>query len=188
MPKSPRTISASTAAAAAGKEVIIHFPFDPYQKYELAPDSATVADVRKARTLLETARKQIPGAVGLNNHRSYLATMNAPLMKEFMKLLKPTGLYFIDSTVSSKSVAYREAKAAGIKATRNYIFLDTAQDHSRKFCDQMFKKAMDYARGQGRVVMIGHHYYRSTLECLRTNMATASAHGVEFVKASELAH
>jgi polysaccharide deacetylase 2 family uncharacterized protein YibQ len=70
MPQSPRTKQAAQATVAAGKELIIHFPFDPFQTYDLNKDSATASDVKKATTLLEKAIKEMPGAVGLNNHRT----------------------------------------------------------------------------------------------------------------------
>jgi polysaccharide deacetylase 2 family uncharacterized protein YibQ len=186
MPESPRTKIAAKATLAAGKELIIHYPFDPFQKFDLAPDHATDADVAKAEKLLEKSFKQIPGAVGLNNHRSDRATKNRPLMDAFMRLYKPKGLFFVDSKVSPQSVAYAAAKAAGIPAAENFIFLDTAQIHTKPFCEKMLARAVAKARKTGHVVAIGHHYFHGTFDCLREEIPRYEKEGVEFVKASAL--
>ena len=186
MPSSPRTKIAAKATLAAGKELIMHYPFDPYQKFELNPDTATAADVEKASKLLELMIKQVPGAVGLNNHRSDKATKNRPLMRAFMELYKPKGLYFVDSKVSAQSVAYSEAKTAGIKTAENYIFLDTAQIHTKWFCEKMLARAVAHARKTGEVLVIGHHYFHGTFDCLSEEMPRYAREGVEFVKASAI--
>lgn len=186
MPDSPRTKKAAKTTVEAGKELIIHYPFDPFQKLVLAKEAAAPEDVASATKLLEKCLKDIPGAVGLNNHRSYRGTQNRPLMREFMKVLKTKGLYFLDSKVSPKTVAYEEAKAAGIPAAMNYIFLDTAEIHTQAFCAKNLATAVAHARKQGEAVAIGHHYFRGTLDCLKEGMPRYAKEGVEFVKASAL--
>lgn len=189
MPESPRTkkIAPMTLAAAASKELIIHYPFDPFQSLKLAKDKVDPEDVEKTRKLLEKAMKQIPNAKGLNNHRSYRGTQNRPLMNAFMAQLKPTGMYFIDSKVSEKSVAYAEAKAAGIPAAMNYIFLDTAELHTQAFCAKGLKTAVAHARKTGSAIAIGHHYFRTTFDCLKEEMPKYEKEGIEFVRGSALA-
>jgi len=186
MPDYPITTSTAKRAREAGKEVIMHYPFDPYQKFDLNAEEATPADVEKASKLLERMIAQVPGAVGLNNHRSDKATKNRPLMRAFMKLYKPKGLYFVDSKVSPKSVAGDEAKAAGVPTASNYIFLDTAQVHTKPFCQKMLAQAIAHARKKGEVLVIGHHYFHGTLDCLKEEMPRYAKEGVEFVKASAL--
>ncbi|MBI2790105.1 MAG: divergent polysaccharide deacetylase family protein [Elusimicrobia bacterium] len=188
MPESPRTKKvAPLVSAAASKELIIHYPFDPFQSLALAKDAADPEDAVKTLKLLEKAMKQIPNAKGLNNHRSYKATKNRPLMRAFMSQLKPTGLYFIDSKVSEKSVAHAEAAAAGIPAASNNVFLDTAELHTQAFCAKMLRQAVAHARKHGSAIAIGHHYFRSTYDCLKEEMPRYEKEGVVFVKGSALA-
>jgi polysaccharide deacetylase 2 family uncharacterized protein YibQ len=186
MPESPLTKSAARETVAAGKELIIHYPFDPFQRLSLPKDKFSPKDAFSVRLLLEKSMREIPGAVGLNNHRSYRATMNRPLMDEFMRLLKPTGLYFVDAHVSARSVAYAAARDAGIPTARNYVFLDTAQVHTKAFCEKMLGWAVSHARRHGTAVAIGHHYFHGTYDCLREAMPRYRAEGVEFVKASQV--
>ena len=187
MPDSPRTKEAAKATVAAGKELIIHYPFDPFQKLALAKDAAAPEDVASVTRLLETCLRDMPDAVGMNNHRSYHGTQNRPLMREFMKILKTKNLFFLDSKVSPKTVAYEEAKAAGIPAAMNYIFLDTAPLHTQAFCARNLAAAVAHARKHGEAVAVGHHYFRGTLDCLKEAMPRYAKEGVEFVKVSALA-
>ncbi len=189
MPESPRTKKVSPLiSATANKELIIHYPFDPFQSLKLAKDAVDPEDAIKTLKLLEKSMKQIPSAKGLNNHRSYKATRNRPMMHAFMAQLKPTGLYFLDSKVSEKSVAYAEAKLAGIPAATNDIFLDTAELHTQAFCAKGLRQAVARARKHGSAIVIGHHYFRTTLDCLKEEMPKHEKEGIEFVRGSALAH
>lgn len=188
MPESKRTkIAAAMTLAAPTKELMIHYPFDPFQSLKLLKEVVDAGDALKTAELLDKAMKQIPGAKGLNNHRSYKGTRNRPLMNAFMAQLKPTGMYFLDSKVSEKSVAYAEAKLAGIPAAMNYVFLDTAELHTQAFCAKGLRQAVAQARKTGSAIAIGHHYFRTTLDCLKEEIPKHEKDGVEFVRASALA-
>lgn len=188
MPESPRTRKVSPLVSSApSKELMIHYPFDPFQSLKLTKDAVDPEDALKVAALLDKAMKQIPHAKGLNNHRSYKATKNRPLMRAFMAQLKPTGLYFLDSRVSEKSVARAEAAAAGIPAATNDVFLDTAELHTQPFCAKMLRQAVALARKKGSAIAIGHHYFRSTFDCLKEEMPKHEKEGVVFMKASALA-
>lgn len=188
MPESPRTKRVSPLVSSApSKELMIHYPFDPFQALSLSKEGVDPEDALKMAELLDKAMKQIPGAKGLNNHRSYKATRNRPLMHAFMAQLKATDLYFLDSAVSKTSVAHSEAAAAGIRSASNNVFLDTAELHTRAFCVKMLRQAVSLARMRGSAIAIGHHYYRTTLDCLKEELPKHEKDGVEFVFASALA-
>ena len=186
MPDSPRTRQAAEAARRAGKEVIIHFPFDPFLTLDLRPDSVTEGDKKKVRSLWERALKTIPGAVGANTHRSYKATRNRPLMKWFMGLVKEQGFFFVDSFVSTKTVAFDEAQRAGIPSAVNRIFLEEVKRRKKADCRRWLGTAVSSARKNGSAVVIGHHYFRETYDCLREAVPELRQKGVEFVFASQV--
>ena len=188
MPESPRTKKAALATKAAGHELIIHFPFDPFLKLELPKDLVSSSDLSQVRKLLAKSFAEIPGAAGLNNHRSYKATANRPLMAAFMGELKGKGLYFLDSHVSSKSVACDEARKTGLRAAVNALFLEEPGHYNdRDFCVRMLRRAASWARKNGSVVVIGHHYYRGTFSCVKEEVPRLKAEGFDFVFASALA-
>ncbi len=188
MPESPRTKQAAAATQAAGHELIIHFPFDPFLRLEMPKDRVSSSDLDQVRKLLAKSLRDIPGAVGLNNHRSYKATANRPLMAAFMAELKGKGFYFLDSHVSGKSVACGEARKAGLRAAVNSLFLEEPGHYNDKdFCVRMLRRVAGFARKNGSAVVIGHHYYRGTLSCIKEEVPRLQAEGFDFVFASALA-
>lgn len=186
MPESPRTKEAARRVRESGHELIIHFPFDPFLRLKLPKEEVSPTDVDQAAKLLSKAERDIPGAAGINNHRSYYATQNRPLMEAFMALLKGRGLYFLDSAVSPKTVAYDEARKAGLPALKNIVFLDEAKRHDKDFCIRMLRRAAVHARKHGAAVAIGHHYFHGTYEGLIDEIPRLEAEGFDFVFASEL--
>lgn len=202
MPVSPRTSKVAAEIKASGHELIIHYPFDKYQKLELPKDRVSPADWKSVTALLDKAFKQVPGAVGLNNHQSLRGTMNRPLMAEFMKVMKAKGIYFLDSRVSPKSIAYDEAKKAGVPTAANGIFLDGPHEakarrkspevlaaaiaKDKAVCVHWLRYSAAEARKKGSAVAIGHHYYHGTYECLVSELPKLQAEGIELVKASAL--
>lgn len=203
MPVSPRTTKVAGEIKASGHELIIHYPFDRYQKLKLPSDHVDPADMKSVVGLLDKAFAQVPGAVGLNNHQSLRGTANRPMMAAFMKLLKPHGIYFLDSRVGPFSVAYDEARKAGIPAASNGIFLDGLHEpkarrskdpkvlaaaiaKDKAVCVHWMEYTAAQARKHGSAVAIGHHYYRGTYECLVQELPKLRAEGVELVFASAL--
>ncbi|MFA6318653.1 MAG: divergent polysaccharide deacetylase family protein [Elusimicrobiota bacterium] len=184
MPSSPRTKSAAKATLAAGHELIIHFPFDPFLPLELPKDRVSPADLAAVTKLWSECLRDIPGAVGVNNHQSLKATKNRPLMEAFMGLVKARGMYFVDSWVSPKSVARDEAAKAGVRTARGTVFIDEAKKHDKPFCARMLRRAAAAARKQGFAVAIGHHYFHGTYDCLTEEVPKLQAEGFEFVTAS----
>lgn len=186
MPESPLTRQAAKRAKESGHEMIIHFPFDPFLQLELPKDKVSESDLDKVRKLMEKAFRDIPGAVGLNNHRSYRATMNRPLMQAVMPLVKARGVYFLDSAVSPRTVAYEEARKAGIPALKNVIFLEEPKHYGKEFAVRFLRAAAAHARKHGSAVVIGHHYFQGTYEALVEEVPKLQAEGFEFVVASAL--
>lgn len=187
MPASPRTKQAAKAVAEAKRELLIHYPFDPFQSLALPDDRVDPQDLAKVKKLLEDAFRDIPGAAGLNNHISARATANRPLMRAFMPLIKGRVGFFLDSRTNAKTVAYEEAKAAGIPAAIEYIFLDTEKPGDREDCVRYLRRAAGRARKAGEAVAIGHHYWPGTLQCLREELPRLREQGIELVLVSSLA-
>lgn len=187
MPESPRTKESARRTKESGHELIIHFPFDPFLQLDLPKDKVSSSDLEKVKKLMDKAFRDIPGPVGLNNHRSYRATANRPLMNAVMPLIKARGVYFLDSGVSPKTVAYDEARKAGIRAAKNVIFMEEPKHYSKEYATRFLRTAAAHARKHGSAVIIGHHYFRGTYEALVAEVPKLQAEGFDFVFASALA-
>ena len=105
-------------------------------------------------------------------------------MRAVMAVLKERGLFFVDSVTAAESVAYQEARRAGLDAARNRIFLDADHDSAAEVRRNL-AILVKTARARGFAIGIAHPY-PETLEVLREEIPRLSAAGVSFVTVSEL--
>ena len=154
-----RQYSKETAQLAASKSVpyILHLPMQA----QVDKDSETgkfiigrgmTADEVRAKT--EKALDSLPGVAGVNNHRGSRATESRELMAPFMQVLKSRGLVFVDSRTTGKSVAYDEARRAGVPALQNRGFLDNSTDKAE--IAKRFDELVRNAQKRGALLIICH--------------------------------
>jgi polysaccharide deacetylase 2 family uncharacterized protein YibQ len=94
-----------------------------------------------------------------------------------------SGLFFIDSYTTHKSVALRLASEAGVRATRRDVFLDN--DRSTAAIAREFAKLKQLARERGAAVGIGHPY-PETLDFLERELNTLGNDGFVLIPISDL--
>jgi polysaccharide deacetylase 2 family uncharacterized protein YibQ len=111
------------------------------------------------------------------------ATEDNRTMQIIMSELKNKGLYFLDSFVTSRSIAESEAFRSGVSFVKRDIFLDNQADAA--YIRQQISKLMAQARKHGFVVGIGHDR-KTTLEVLRQVMPEMVKEGYRFVYLSEM--
>jgi polysaccharide deacetylase 2 family uncharacterized protein YibQ len=82
----------------------------------------------EVRETLEPILDSLPDAYGINNHRGSKATADRDLMKSVMTVLSERGLFFMDSSTSRETVAYKIAIETGLRAAKNARFLDNKSE------------------------------------------------------------
>lgn len=187
LPYASLTAESVRLAEACGFEIILHLPLESVEAKNGAPSIAGTifegmpdAEVRAA---VEKALDRVPGARGVNNHTGSLATEEARVMRPVFEVLKTRRLYFIDSRTSSGSIAYREARKAGIRAAARNVFLDAEPGADR--IGEKLGELLRLAKKHGRAVGICHPK-RESLAALAMQIGLAEAHGVKLVFASEI--
>jgi len=174
-------------ASACGLEIMLHLPLEsiaekngapavPGTIYEGMPDD-------QVRAAVENCLARVPGARGVNNHTGSLATEETRFMRPIFEILKARGLYFIDSRTTAASVAYKEARKAGVPAAVRKVFLD-AEPGAEQIAGQL-QKLFRLAKKNGRAVGICHPK-RDSLAALAAHIGLAEAAGVRLVFASEI--
>jgi uncharacterized protein len=134
--------------------------------------------------VLDEALQALPAVRGVNNHMGSAATADEPTMQALMAELKARDLIFLDSLTTSDSIAYQTARAAGLPAARNRIFLD--HDHqSPASIRRSLQRLVQSAGASGFAVGIGHPH-PATLQVLQEELPRLQAEGVRFVTLSEL--
>jgi polysaccharide deacetylase 2 family uncharacterized protein YibQ len=169
-----------------GIPLMVHLPMEPVNGTEWnLGDGAIYAETPATRveTLLDAALAETPGALGINNHMGSLATTRRPVMKALMEALDERGLFFIDSRTTPESVGAEEATRAGVPWAARDVFLDAEDDPGP--IEQQLRIALDQARRNGSVILIGHPR-RNTLEVLQRLIPGVRSEGFEFVRMDRL--
>ncbi len=156
LPYAPYTKELATIAAKEGKDVLVHMPMEPKSmKADPGPGAIyTSMDLSTIKARLNEAFEKVPYAIGLNNHMGSKLTSDLRTMHIVMAELKKKDMIFIDSRTSKETVAYKAAKATGVKSAERDIFLD----HSHKYEDivKAIKDLVKVAHKQGWAIAIGH--------------------------------
>ena len=167
-----------------GLEIILHLPMEPHEKYRL--EKNTIMTSMNEATIISILEKDLTGlpyVKGVSNHMGSFATEDPRTVEIIFKELKKRKLYFLDSVVSSYSVAASLAKNLGVAFIQRNVFLDNEEDpiYIRGQIDKLKTKANLH----GSAVGIGHDR-KVTLEVLNTVMPKLEKEGYKFVFVSDL--
>jgi hypothetical protein len=168
------------------KEVILHLPMQSISSSAVREPHALneAMDENELTHNVHNLLAQVPFIRGVNNHMgSHLTEFDffvRPVM-DSIRSYNPS-FYFLDSRTSPRSVAFSQAREAGLSSISRDVFLDN--DPSSTAIKLQYDIWLERAREQGSAIAIGHPYAQ-TLEVLQQNLPAA---GVEFkfMRISEL--
>lgn len=184
MPNQVHTAEAASEWAAAGLPVIIHQPMESVSGYGMEPVVllTSMSDMEK-RQLLSNSFRQIPQAVGMNNHQGSKATTDRATMDVVMNELAHRGMFFLDSATNTTTAADSAAAAYGVRYARNELFVDNSTDVET--IKSMIRQGARMAAGHGSAIIIGH-CRPHTAEAFRQVVPELQAEGIRFVYVSDL--
>jgi uncharacterized protein len=173
-------------ATGNGIETMIHIPMQskgwPQRRLESNGLLVSMEDA-DIREHLEGFTRDIPRAVGANNHMGSEFTEHEEKMASVLGVLKGKGLFFIDSVTSPKSVGQRMAREMGMKSGRRNVFLDNEQNNA--YIMGQLNQAVRQARKNGGAIAICHPH-PATIKTLSAVLPTLSRQGITLVPASRL--
>ncbi|MFX3623012.1 MAG: divergent polysaccharide deacetylase family protein [Ectobacillus sp.] len=157
MPFLPSTKTDAQLAHAKGYEVIVHLPMEPIKgkRSWLGPNAITTdLSDEEIRKRVEMAIRDVPFAIGMNNHMGSKATADERVMRIVLSVCKKHGFFYLDSKTNSKSVVRKVAKEIGVPVIENNLFFDDLYTHSHvvKQADLL----LDKIATEPVVVAIGH--------------------------------
>lgn len=173
-------------AGANGLELLLHLPMEPSNLADNNPGKgALLTNMSSAelRSNILKGLREVPGAVGINNHMGSRFTENSEKMSIVVDVVKEKDLFFIDSRTSSKSVAENVAREAGLKTIERNIFLDNEQDED--YIRGQIERLKKIALKKGVAVAIGHPY-KETLKVLKEDVGRFKEEGIELVRLKEV--
>lgn len=186
IPHLPASRASAEFLHARGFPLILHAPMEPLEgrRWRATGGMLLVGmDRPEVRRILLGDLGEVPYAEGVNNHMGSRATQDRRLMEAVMEVLSERGLYFLDSRTTPLTVAYEEARAAGVPAAFRSVFLD-GEDESGAIMTQL-DSLVDRSRREGVLVGIGHLRPR-TVEALAARIPYWSRRGVRFVPLREV--
>jgi|TARA_B100001079_G_scaffold37156_1_gene28503 hypothetical protein len=166
-------------ALAKGKEIIIHMPMESSLNIKGEDDYKikTGMTSEEIEWRINEVLKDMPEAIGMNNHQGSKATTDGKVMSVVASVLKKNNKYFIDSRTSAKTVAEKVMRQIGVPTTRRHIFLDN--DDSIEKISERLDELVKLSRKQGVAVAIGHAR-PNTLKVLKDAIPQLISDGYEF--------
>ncbi|MDH3000875.1 hypothetical protein A1D23_10445 [Chelonobacter oris] len=169
IPSAPNATARAKQAKQQGRDILIHQPMQPKANMRLEKEGLRLGmSARQVTEKIDYARRQVPYAIGLNNHMGSAATADRTLMNHLMRNLAQHKLFFLDSRTIGSSVASKVAKEHGVIALDRHIFLDDSDEYAD--VQRQFRLALQYARKHGTAIVIGHPR-KNTIRVLQQGLA-----------------
>ena len=143
------------AAEAAGMEIMLHAPMEPYSNIDVAPDVLTTKmSLEEVHQGLEQMLAKFQDVKGINNHMGSKFTEDKARMQVVMNVLKEKGLFFLDSKTTPHSVGKETAEEYGVSYATRHVFIDNKNQVD--YILNQLSIAERIAQKNGYAVAIGH--------------------------------
>ena len=187
MPARPLSATIARDAARAGMEVLLDLPMEPYRYPELDPGPGALLmsmPPAEIRTAVGAHLETMAPAVGVMNRMGSRLTEDRARMRALLEVLAARRLFLVDAYTSSQSVAFDEARDAGVRAARRQILVDHArgEDGDRARWDEV----AGWAERRGQVIVVAHGH-PLTVRLLKEYVPRWEARGLRLVPVSQLA-
>lgn len=173
-------------AASKGIETMIHIPMQskgwPERRLEGNGLLVQMDDAELQERMFGFIR-DIPGAVGVNNHMGSEFTEHEDKIKSVLETLKSKNLFFVDSVTSTNTAGLRVAQELGIKSGRRNVFLDNEQE--RGYILGQLAQAVKLAKKNGFAISICHPH-PETIATLTYALPKLAGQGVTLVPVSQI--
>jgi polysaccharide deacetylase 2 family uncharacterized protein YibQ len=168
-----------------GHEIILHQPMEPDDpRLDPGPGALYIGDgPDRINRIIEENISGLPLATGINNHMGSRFTGSQKKMTETLRIIKDSGLFFVDSRTSLRSKAYRIARTLHMPAAYRHIFLDNILSEPAILLQ--LRKLKQCALQYGTAIGIGHPFPH-TANALKFFMEELNTTEVSFVHVSKV--
>jgi polysaccharide deacetylase 2 family uncharacterized protein YibQ len=187
LPARPLTAAIAREASRAGMEVLLDLPMEPYRYPEVDPGPGALLmsmPPAEIQQLVASHLEAVAPAVGVMNRMGSRLTEDRPRMRAVLEVLAARRLFLVDAYTSSQSVAFDEARDAGVRAARRQILVDHTRGEAgdRARWDEVAR----WAERRGEVIVIAHGH-PLTVGLLKEYVPRWEARGLRLVPVSQLA-
>lgn len=188
IPGLPKVRQVAQEAQRRGIETIIHLPMEPkgYPERRLEENGLLLSQADdEIAVRMNGYFREIPQAVGANNHMGSAFTESREKMAVVLGALKGRGMFFVDSKTSGISVGESLARELGVRSASRAVFLDNIQNVG--YISKQIRQAAAIARKRGSAIAIGHPH-PATIQALAAELPRLRDEGITFVHASSLVY
>lgn len=154
-PNAPDSRIMMEKAHRQGREILIHLPMAPMSKQPLEKDTLTPSmSSEEVKRIVDQAIRNIPYAIGINNHMGSAMTSSLSGMQKVMQAMDKYDLFFLDSVTIGNTQAQKAAAGTRVKVIKRNVFLDDVQNEAE--IRRQFERAIQIARSRGSAIAIGH--------------------------------
>lgn len=167
-------------------QVMLHMPMEPldYPRRRLEKNGLLVSESDdEIEKQVRDYMREVPYAVGANNHMGSRFTEDQQKMRDVLQTLKQKNMFFIDSMTTPKSVGARVAMDMGVKTACRNVFLDNVQDVQAII--KQLREVTRVAAKRGSAIAICHPH-KTTIEALSQELPILKKEGIRFVSVSKL--
>jgi polysaccharide deacetylase 2 family uncharacterized protein YibQ len=183
----PAAASIAREASRSGMEILLDLPMEPYRYPQLDPGPGALLmsmPHEEIRRLVSRHLETLPGVVGMTNYMGSRLTEDRARMRAVVEVLAARRLFLVDAYASNLSVAYDEAKSAGLRAARRQSLIDATRGEAGE--RESWEEVAGWAERRGEVIVLAHGQ-PLTVRLLREYIARWEARGLRLVRVSELA-
>jgi polysaccharide deacetylase 2 family uncharacterized protein YibQ len=186
-PALPLSAAIARDAVRSGMEVLLDLPMEPYRYPELDPGPGVLLmsmPPAEIQQMVGAHLATVAPAIGVINRMGSRLTEDRPRMRAMLEVLAKRRLFLVDAYTSSQSVAYDEARGAGVRAARRQILVDHAAgeagDRAR------WDEVAGWAERRGEVTVVVHDH-PLTVRLLKEYVPRWEARGLRLVPVSYVA-
>tara|TARA_S200000501_G_C20783180_1_gene725998 strand:+ start:559 stop:1362 length:804 start_codon:yes stop_codon:yes gene_type:complete len=183
IPGTPFSKVISKYADSLGYETIIHMPMESYEqdssKYLFELHERLNAGLVEEK--INAAFKEIPNALGINNHQGSKATASLQLMKDIARSLKKINKFYLDSFTNPESRGYITMRRYGVPTQLRQVFLDHIET------PEQIKSNLDSLVSLSHIMPIAigiGHVKPTTFDVLKREIPRLEKEGYKFIRLS----
>jgi len=183
LPQQPHTEEVARLLHGKGREILLHLPMEGNGKNPGAGAIYRSMDPSQAGAILLGALKEVPFAVGVNNHMGSAVTPDEAIMKEVLTIIKDRGLFFVDSLTIGSSVGGEVASEIHLPFEARDVFLDNEQTYP--YIAGQLEQLVAAAKRHGKAIGICHPH-PVTAQVLAREIPKLKDRGIALVRVSSL--
>jgi len=166
-------------------QTLIHMPMITVTNATSEPDYALSDELSDGEITrrLKKARRDVPKAVGMNNHQGSGGTQSRKVMVGVTDFLAEQNMFFLDSRTIAASVGEAVAREKSIPTNSRDVFLDEVDD-PEAIAGELFRLAR-LAKETGEAIGIGH-CRPNTLATMKKYLPALTEAGFDLVPVSQL--